>query len=99
MDRRPQPPMILHILCLSLRFPSLFSVLYHNKPNVVVMVLTYFNDSQHQAMKDADTIYSLNVFCIIKETCITIMKELHRWFVWYSDVAHGPKMSNSSNYL
>ena len=46
-------------------------------------------------MKDANTIYGLNVLCIIKGTCMTIMKELHRWFVWYSDMTHGPKMSNT----
>jgi molecular chaperone DnaK (HSP70) len=35
--------------------------------NAVVTVLTYFNDSQHQATKDAGTIYGLNVLRIINE--------------------------------
>jgi heat shock 70kDa protein 1/2/6/8 len=35
--------------------------------NAVVTVLAYFNDSQHQATKDAGTISSLNVLHIINE--------------------------------
>src|SRR6266852_5227182 len=36
-------------------------------PNAVVTVLTYFNDSQRQATKDAGTISGLNVLRIINE--------------------------------
>ena len=39
----------------------------HAMKNVVVTVPAYFDDSQHQAIKDAGVICSLNVLRIIKE--------------------------------